>query len=372
MTKEVPITLSVSGDPQSGVLWQSRRNRATQKLRAGVVALAFVVIGLYGIPYAAAQEKEESAFQVGGLLFGDLYHVVSHHTEEGDGATGAVLRRGYLTFDADFSNKLFSRLRFELNQSGKLETYTFDVDFKDLYAGVKVGQHRVLIGLSPTLTFDLIESFWGLRYLARTPLDLQGVASRDAGVSAKGPLNTAGTLKYRIMVGSGLDFGNESGDGWKWMGALNWNPSPCWIFDLYADYETIPGPRDRTTFQIFAGYKTDNLRWGVQYSNQDRQEDPRLELASAFVVGRLGKRTALVGRIDRIMEPSPKGDNISYLPFDPSARATFLIGGVEFRITPYLTIIPNTIITIYDKNDQGIKPKTDFHLRLTVFINLEG
>lgn len=27
--------------------------------------------------------------------------MVSHHTEEGDGAAGPVVRRGYLTFDAD-------------------------------------------------------------------------------------------------------------------------------------------------------------------------------------------------------------------------------------------------------------------------------
>lgn len=371
MTKEVPIPLSVTGDPQRGVHWQSRRYRATQNLRAGVVALAFVVIALYWIPCVAAQEKEENSFRVGGLLFGDLYHVVSHHTEEGDGATGVVLRRGYLTFDGDFSDRWFGRLRFELNQSGAFETYTFEADFKDLYGGVKLGRHRALFGLSPSLTFDLIESHWGLRYLARTPMDLQGVSSRDTGISVKGPLNTSGTLGYRAMVGAGLDFGNESGDGWKWMGALSWSLSPRWIFDLYADYEKIPGPRDRTTFQIFVGYKIDALRWGFQYSNQDRQDDPRLELASAFVVGRLGKRTSLVGRVDRIMEPSPKGDNISYLPFDPSAQATFFIGGVEYRVTPYLTITPNSVLTIYDTNDQGIRPNTDFHLRLTVFIDLE-
>jgi hypothetical protein len=155
------------------------------------------------------------------------------------------------------------------------------------------------------------------------------------------------------------------------MGALTWSPSLRWTFDLYADYERLPGPTDRSTFQIFVGYRTDTLRWGVQYSNQDRQRDPQLKLASAFVAGRLGKRTTLVGRVDRIMEPSPKGDNISYLPFDPSARATIFIGGVELRITPYLRITPNTVVTFYDKNDQGIRPITDLHLRLNVFIDFE-
>ena len=83
----------------------------------------------------AAQESADRAFRVEGLLFGDGYYMASHHTEEGEGATGFVRRRGYLTFDAVFSINWFGRLRFELNQSGAFETYTFDVDFKDLYAG---------------------------------------------------------------------------------------------------------------------------------------------------------------------------------------------------------------------------------------------
>jgi len=36
-----------------------------------------------------------------------------------------------------------------------------------------------------------------------------------------------------------------------------------------------------------------------------------------------------------------------------------------------LIITPNTIVTIYDHNDQGVRPNTDFYLRLTFFLNLE-
>jgi hypothetical protein len=343
----------------------ARRLQWWLSVGASLVALQSVV------PSPVADANDESWLEIGGLLFGDVYHVVSHHTDQGEGATGLVLRRGYLTFDADVSAKWFGRMRFEVNQAGEFETYDFEVDFKDLYGGRSFGRHRVLFGMSPTPTFDLIESIWGLRYLARTPMDLQGVASRDTGVSAKGPLNADGSLSYRAMVGAGLEFGNESGDGRKWMGALAWKPSPRWTLDLYVDYEKLSGPFDRTTLQVFVGYETDPLRWGFQYSNQDREEDPRLELASAFVVGKLGEKTSLIGRIDRIMEPSPKGDNIAYIPFDPTARATFFIGGVELRVTEHLRVTPNTIVTTYDENDQGITPRTDFHLRVTFFLDFE-
>lgn len=57
------------------------------------------------------------------------------------------------------------------------------------------------------------------------------------------------------------------------------------------------------------------------------------------------------------MEPSPRGNNISYLPFDPSARATFFIGGIEYQATPHLTITPNIVRTHYDRNEQEFDRK---------------
>jgi hypothetical protein len=339
--------------------------------RAVVIGFCFFLGALFWISIASAEEEKNSVFSIGGLIFGDLYHVASFHTEEGEGATGLVMRRGYLTFNADFSEKLFGRLRFEVNQSGEFETYTFDVDFKDLYLDWTLGRQHLLVGLSPSPTFDLIESIWGFRYLARTPMDLQGVASRGTGIAANGPLNSSGTLSYRAMVSAGIDFGNETSAGPKLMGALTWNPSPGWTVDLYADYEELTGSSDSSTLQAFVSYETETWRWGAQYSNEGWEGERPLELASTYAVGQVGAKTSLVGRVDRLFKPSPKGNNISYLPFDPSAPATFFIAGVEIQVSPSFFITPNTVVIAYDQNDQGIRPKTDFYLRLTFFLNLE-
>jgi len=336
-----------------------------------VIRLRLLFACLLWMPVAAAEDDTLPSLSVGGLLFGDLYYVPTHHSDDGDGAVGAVIRRGYLTFDADFSENWFGRMRFELNQSGELETYDFEVSFKDLYLGWNLGRQQLLLGLSPTPTFDLIESIWSFRYLARTPMDLQGVASRDNGISLKGPLNASGTFGYRAMFGAEADFGNETDDGRKWMWALSWEPAPNWVIDLYTDHERLNGPTDRTTIQAFVGYKTDTLSWGAQYSHQDREDDPTLELASAFVWNRVGKKTRLVGRVDRLIKPSPRGNNIAYLPFDPTAPATMFIGGLEFQPSPHFFLTPNFVWTRYDRNDEGVRPNTDFHLRLTLFINFE-
>ena len=324
-----------------------------------------------GCELARADEGDEGDFQIGGLLFGDLYTITSHHTAEGDGASGFVLRRGYLTGNFTLGESWYGRARIEINQDGEFESYGFEADFKDLYLARKFGDHELVIGLSPTLTFDLIESVWGARYLMRTPMDLQGVASRDTGVSFKGPLAGAKRWSYRAMIGTGQEFGAESGDGRKFMGAVTWMPDEHLYVDLYLDYERLAGPADRTTAQIFAGYKTDHLRWGLQYSYQDREDDPRLELASAFYVRSLQDHLSFIGRIDRLLEPSPRGDSISYVPFDPTAPATMLLAGIEYRFSPIFRMTPNVIWTTYGIDQDGSRPEDDLHLRLTLFLDLE-
>ena len=330
----------------------------------------FVAVTALLAPFGlAAADDSTWTFSAGGLLFGDLYTLPSHHLPEGDGATGAVLRRGYLTFNAKSRKGWFGRLRFEANQSGEFETYDFEVDFKDLYLGYEFTDHKVTIGLQPTLTFDVIESVWGMRYLMRTPADLQGVPSRDTGITVKGRINDA--LRYRLMVGAGADFGAESGDGDSVMAALNWQLNEQWMLDLYVDSERRPGANDTTTGQVFVGYQSDQTRFGAQYLYRDRESQPPGELASAFVVRNTGQKSRLVGRVDRIMEPSPKGDNISYIPFDPSARATMLIAGWEYRASDHVYVTPNTILISYDRNDAGVRPETDLFLRLTLFADFE-
>lgn len=320
---------------------------------------------------AMAEDDPTPNWSLGGLAFGDLYHVASHHLEQGDGATGVVLRRGYLTLDVDFTPNWFARARLELNQDGEFESYGFELDVKDLYTGWGIGRHKLIAGLTGTPTFDLIEKIWGARYLARTPMDMQGIASRDTGVYAKGPLNAAGTLNYRIMAAAAVKFGAESNPNDRQMAAINWTPTSALSFDFYVDYEQRDGPFDRTTWQAFAGYSTDSLRWGLQYSNQDRELDPPLELASAFVVAASSEKNSLIGRVDRIIEPSPRGNDISYLPFDPSAPATMLIGAWEHRFNPHLRLTPNVVVINYDRNEAGIRPETDVHLRLTMFLDFE-
>lgn len=331
---------------------------------------SFLALAAGALMAAPVRADDGESFDFGWLLFGDVYTIPSHHTVDGDGASGVVIRRGYLTADFDIGENWSGRARIEINQDGEFESYGFEAEFKDLYLARNFGAHEWVFGLSPTLTFDLIESIWDARYLMRTPMDLQGVASRDTGIAVRGPIGDS-QFSYRLMGGTGSEFGAEAGDGRKWMAAVNWTSKSGIEVDLYTDFEKLAGPTDRTTAQIFIGQKTEALRWGAQYSYQDREDDPRLELASAFIVHSVTDKMSVIGRTDWILEPSPKGDNISYIPFDPSAPAKMFLSGIEYRFTDSFRLTPNMIWTLYETNDEGSRPNDDLHLRLTFFLDLE-
>jgi len=234
---------------------------------------------------AGLEDKDEpSPFELGFLAFGDVYVVPSHHLPEADGDVGAWIRRVYLTFDFTWSRRLFTRVRFEANRAGDFLNHGFTVDFKDVYVRWSMGRQSFRAGLSPTPTSDLIEEIWGYRHLERTPADLQGAPSRDNGIAASGPLNRSGRLRYRAMLGTGLDFGNETDDGQKYMGAVTLGGERGWLFDIYGDFQALPDAADRTTFQVFSAYRGQSSRFGLQYSYQDREDDPRVEFASVFGV----------------------------------------------------------------------------------------
>jgi hypothetical protein len=162
------------------------------------------------------------------------------------------------------------------------------------------------------------------------------------------------------MLGTIYELGRETGEGTRFMGAVSYgNPKKGWLIDLYGDFQKFPGPTDHTTGQISLHYSLAHGRVGGLYFYQDRQADPRLEVASAYGVADLFSKVSLVGRVDRLLVPSPRGNDIDYLPFDPSAKATLLIAGMEWRPCAYFSLTPNLETILYNRNLEGYKPKND-------------
>ncbi|RMH83137.1 MAG: hypothetical protein D6681_16995 [Calditrichaeota bacterium] len=318
-----------------------------------------------------ADEKPKEKFS--GYMFGDFYWVAANHIKEIENQNGFWLRRIYFTYDRSIAEAFSVRLRLEMNSPGDFTTSSkLSPSVKDAYLKWKSGKTQVILGISPTPTWEVVEKVWGYRSVEKTPLDLQKMGgSRDFGVAVKGSLDSEGKVKYHLMLANGSGTKSETNKGKKALLSLGLYPSKNVIVEAYADWNDLPGDNDVFTFQGFLALKGEKGRIGVQFAQQTHKvedgEDVDLRVGSVFAVVQASDKVALFGRVDRMFEPNPAGPKISYIPFDGSAKSTFLVGGLDFTPEKTVHLMPNVEVVLYDEVASGVKPDTDVIPRFTFY-----
>jgi hypothetical protein len=134
---------------------------------------------------------------------------------------------------------------------------------------------------------------------------------------------------------------------------------------------------DRTTAQIFAGYRGSKARAGLLYSFQKRRaaddgstSEVNLDLISAFgVVDLKPQKISAFVRLDRHADPCSNCADVDYLPIDPSAAFTLTIAGIEYYIHPSVRFSPNIEWVAYGtpRAANVTHPTNDLVVRLTFF-----
>ncbi len=344
-------------------------------MRAGLLA-AFPLLAVLALawPRGAAAQEERSGPRLSALAFGDAYGVISSHRPELEGDNGFWFRRLYLTLDHAVDDRLSGRLRLEAASPGdftsndRLEPFVKDAWIQWRYAG----RHLLQLGLIRTPTWELAEETWGERPLEKAPMDLQRMgSSRDTGIAFKGKLGAGARLAYHVMLGNGSGVGSETNEGKKVMGSLSFRPIPRVVLEVYADHENRPGRTDRTTLHLFGAYARERWRMGAQVARQERETpgggEESLDLASIYSIWTVTEKVLVIARADRLFDPNPEGATIPYLPLDPTARATLLMAGLDLRVHPNLSLLPNVEAVLYDGDGPGPEPDDDLMVRGTFF-----
>ena len=324
-------------------------------------------------------EPAQPPYRFSGLMFGDYYWFPTDHLAAWEGQHGLWFRRIYFTYDHTFGPKVVTRLRLEMNSNGDLEGGALTPYVKDAYLRWTFhGRQQLTLGIQPSLSFEQVEAVWGLRHIEKTPLDLyRWDSSRDTGVTVSGPINEAATWKY------GAQFGNESGSDSE--------TDKFKAYRIAARYETTPGimvegmlaqferdrNADRTTAQIFAGYRAGRARAGLLYTFQQRRAaddgsttEVNMDIISGFgVVDLKPEKISAFVRIDRHADPCPDCADIDYLPIDPGAAFTLTLAGIEYYIHPSVRFSPNIEWVAYGTPSAGnaTRPTNDLVVRLTFF-----
>jgi hypothetical protein len=246
-----------------------------------------------GEVFAKPKEAPKSEYpngKISGLAFGDFYYFSDHH-DKFDHQQGFWLRRAYLTYEHSFNEKFYARLRLEMNSNGQLAGGNLNPFVKDAYLRWNyTGKQQAILGISPSLTFDAEESFWGLRHIEKTPADLYRIdSSRDFGLTLSGPLGNAG-LSY------GFQFANDSGNGSendkykvvRFIGLFD-GKSGVHVEGNF-NYGERPSGQDRTTAKGLLGLKKPQFRLAGQYLYQERKSgtadvpDTKIDIWSGFAV----------------------------------------------------------------------------------------
>ncbi len=339
------------------------------KLRVVITAVILVMVALASNVTAAEPGK------ISGYMFGDYYYVAANHRADIEDLNGFWFRRIYLAYDQKLDDGLSVRLRTEMSQPGDFSTSEkMTPDVKDAYLKWTTGNTQFLVGISSTPTWSVVEKIWGYRSVEKTPLDLQKFgSSRDFGISIKGKLGASGKIFYHAMFANGSSNKSETNKQKKVMGSLGAWLTDNLIVEGYADYDGRPDSKSRNTLQGLIAYKTKQARIGFQFDYQNRQmgvgeQDQSWTIWSAFAVAKIAGKTSVFARVDGISDPNPDGAKIAYIPFDPTAKATFIVGGLDFHISPRLHVMPNVEFVSYSVVNAGDpEPDTDVIPRVTVY-----
>lgn len=354
------------------------------------------LLTLMAIP--AINAEEAPAGKLSGLVYFDYFHNVGRDTGISsisnkmlDGAKdfyGFQLRRVFFTYDYNISKKLTSRFRMEVDQKalssdGKISNFIKDayLKWKDVFDG-----SDIVVGLQPTLGYETQENIWQYRSLERVIFDIRGFTdTRDLGISLKGKIDKGGMFNYGIQYGNASSVKPET-DKFKRVSAmLNIIPMEKFNVLLYGELKMKAAIKDKysTTgamvnnddmaFNFSVGYKEpDKFAFGADVimrmsSNAaDLVADKKLGTLTAFGFSVYGNyffmpELGIVARFDNY-DPN----NLSDAKAD---SRMFILGGLDWKVTPNFSIIPNVEYESYEKIEAvGVFPEKTFDPSMTARI----
>ncbi len=126
----------------------------------------FFSISLLINTFGQDKKEEESGGKFSGYMFGDYYYFFKDHKPELNDQRGIWFRRIYFTYDYKINSSFSTRLRLEMSNEFNFEEEISMTPFvKDAWFKYKFSNQALIIGISPTPTFQITEQNYGVTEL---------------------------------------------------------------------------------------------------------------------------------------------------------------------------------------------------------------
>ena len=255
---------------------------------------------------------------------------------------GFDLDRSYLGYQYDLGKGLSVKGVMDIGKSSDVSDYQRIAYIKNAQLTWKTGDLTINGGLISTTQFNMVEKFWGYRYIYKSFQDQYKFgSSADLGLSVAWKANEWLTADVIAVNGEGYKKVQVE-DGLLYGIGATVTPIKGLSVRLYAGLNEQPaeGKKDVMNYSAFAGYKGNGFSLGAEYNmmvNASGIEDHDQNGFSVYGTVKATKNTEIFVRFDDL---SSKDD------WNKSSDESTLLVGAQWKLGKYVKIAPNFRMTM--------------------------
>ena len=325
------------------------------------VLFAQFVVALSTAHFASAQPH------VSGQVYADALAALHGYSVPAD-SSAFQIRRLQLTaaqsLDSTFS--VLAQLEADdaaLTDNGKGATFMKQAWLR--WGHVR-GFGDLTLGLVPTPTWRRVEDYWGYRSIEKAAMEVQELGfSTDIGASLQREPDPAHPLGWFLMLSNDTGQRPENDPSKRLSLAVPWQIGD-FVIEGLADYTGRPGPQDRWTGRLFAGWRHGANAGGMEVYEQVNASagvggaDVRPAGLSVFGHRAITPAWNVVGRVDWT-DPDLATHDAGY-------RQLYLIAALDATPRARVHLMPNALVRTYQGKSGSLPGRDpDVTLRVTLW-----
>lgn len=247
-------------------------------------------------------------FKPSGKPVVTIFTDFSNTSSNGKSNNAFELTRGYFGYGYNFSREFSGKIVMDVAASAGLNPSAFTYFVKNAYLEYGSGTIKADLGVIGTTSFSLQESMWGKRYIYKSLQDQYGFQS-SADLGAKIAWQPVSQVSVDAAIFNGEGYKKVQADStFQFAAGVTVQPVKNLFLRAYYDYMNkqayLTSKVAQSTFNLFAGYKSDDFSIGAEYENQvgvKNVSNQNWSAVSFYATYNFAKQFTVFGRYDNVI-----------------------------------------------------------------------